>query len=138
MSTFTEYQNITYVTEKCCRCGVFFAMESQFHQQRRDHGAQFYCPNGHNQMYSKSRISELEEQLAEKSRQLTTSKCETLSERNARLSAETALAAEQLRREIAQRKLRRVKNGVCPCCKRSFHNLREHMKTKHPDALKGQ
>jgi len=27
---------------------------------------------------------------------------------------------------------RRVKNGVCPCCKRSFACLAAHMKTKHP------
>lgn len=26
----------------------------------------------------------------------------------------------------------RVKNGVCPCCTRSFSNLAAHMATKHP------
>jgi len=26
----------------------------------------------------------------------------------------------------------RVANGVCPCCKRSFTDLRRHMETKHP------
>ena len=24
-------------------------------------------------------------------------------------------------------------NGVCPCCNRSFENLRNHMHTQHPD-----
>lgn len=27
----------------------------------------------------------------------------------------------------------RVKNGVCPCCTRSFQNLKQHIATKHPD-----
>lgn len=27
----------------------------------------------------------------------------------------------------------RVKNGVCPCCNRSFSDLRRHMESKHPD-----
>jgi hypothetical protein len=26
----------------------------------------------------------------------------------------------------------RVGNGVCPCCDRSFTNLRRHMSTQHP------
>lgn len=28
---------------------------------------------------------------------------------------------------------RRVKAGVCPCCKRTFKQLVAHMKHKHPD-----
>jgi DNA-binding XRE family transcriptional regulator len=27
----------------------------------------------------------------------------------------------------------RVKNGVCPCCNRTFENLARHMSTQHPD-----
>ena len=27
----------------------------------------------------------------------------------------------------------RVKNGVCPCCNRTFVNLLRHMKSKHPE-----
>ena len=27
----------------------------------------------------------------------------------------------------------RVMNGVCPCCNRTFQNLREHMKSEHAD-----
>jgi hypothetical protein len=28
---------------------------------------------------------------------------------------------------------RRVGNGVCPCCSRSFTNLKRHIRSKHPD-----
>lgn len=50
-----------------------------------------------------------------------------------------AIAAAALGRSLTaqrgatKRLSNRVKNGVCPCCTRSFHNLREHMKTQHPD-----
>lgn len=28
---------------------------------------------------------------------------------------------------------KRIAAGVCPCCNRSFANLREHMAGQHPD-----
>lgn len=120
MSTFTEYTNLTYVTEQCFDCGVFFAMESRFHSERKTHGYKFYCPNGHSQIYKKSEVQALKEQLEQKERELRASKCETLGER-------------QLR-EKSERKLERVSRGVCPCCQRHFVNLARHMATKHPEA----
>ncbi len=30
---------------------------------------------------------------------------------------------------------RQISNGACPCCKRSFQNLVQHMKIKHPDYI---
>ena len=40
---------------------------------------------------------------------------------------------ETNRRMKAEKQLKRVHNGVCPCCNRSFQNLQKHMKTKHPE-----
>lgn len=31
----------------------------------------------------------------------------------------------------------RVGRGVCPCCNRSFENLRRHMESKHPEVKAG-
>lgn len=28
---------------------------------------------------------------------------------------------------------KRINNGVCPCCRRSFAALAQHMRRKHPD-----
>ncbi len=33
---------------------------------------------------------------------------------------------------------KRIANGVCPCCQRSFENLHKHMKTQHPDFAQGE
>lgn len=86
----------------------------------------FYCPNGHQQHYSKSEAQKLREQLETRDRELRKSKCETLNERNAKLAVEAEKAK-------VERKLARVKRGVCPCCNRSFNNLQRHMATKHAD-----
>lgn len=88
-------------------------------ENRRNNGGNFYCPNGHPQIYAKPRVKELEAELEHKENALRASKCETLQERNAK--------------EAAEKKLRRVKNGVCPCCKRTFINLARHMATKHKE-----
>jgi rubrerythrin len=47
-------------------------------------------------------------------------------------NAETARKAEAIVRGKFKAQSERVKNGVCPCCNRTFQNLMAHMKTKHP------
>lgn len=120
MSTFTEHTVLTYRTEICCDCGVHFAMAEHFYTERSTNGGMFYCPNGHPQHYTKTRVKILQGQLDQKERELRASKCETLAER-------------QLR-EKSESKLKRVNRGVCPCCQRHFVNLARHMATKHPEA----
>lgn len=45
------------------------------------------------------------------------------------------LILEENKRKESDRKLKRIHNGVCPCCNRSFVNLQRHMKTKHPEVV---
>lgn len=126
MNTITHVT--TFGTESCYSCGVLFAMPADLQNKFRNFGGTFYCPNGHGQVYSKSRLKNLEEQLEAKERELREAKCETLRKQQ-------QVEFERLGREAAEKKLRRVKNGVCPCCQRSFQNLGRHMKTKHPEAV---
>jgi Skp family chaperone for outer membrane proteins len=97
-------------------------MPQAMRQQRLDNGGDFYCPNGHGQRYTKPRCERLESELATKQKELTAARCESLAERQKREQAEAEL----------QRHKTRTKNGVCPCCNRSFINLRRHMASKHP------
>lgn len=115
-------------TESCCACGILFAMpEARYEEARRrrgPNGAVFCCPNGHRQWYTGDNAEEalrrerdrLAQQVAERDDDLR--------------RAERQQAA--LRGELTKLK-KRATNGVCPCCTRSFSNLRNHMKTKHPD-----
>lgn len=113
--------NLEFITEECCNCGVPFAMTSEMQRRLRNTpGTAFYCPAGHGQHYTaKTEAQKLKEQLADESKRL-----------QAALSRENQERAE---RQKAERKLKRVKNGVCPCCTRSFTNLRRHIATRHPE-----
>jgi hypothetical protein len=53
----------TLVIETCCDCNMKFGMDRQFYEEARDMGPKkpFYCPAGHEQWYSISRIKELEQ-----------------------------------------------------------------------------
>lgn len=123
-------------TEVCYKCGIHFAMPSDFKASRRRDKECFFCPNGHSQAYVESEADRLRKQLAEKEKEIERQK-------QARQWADDAKdrawkeAARQKKRAngykgIAVKIKKRVGNGVCPCCKRTFQNLMMHMKTKHP------
>lgn len=122
MSKYVD--GIEFITEECCSCGMPFAMTKGFYDRRRNDHKSFYCPAGHSQHYTgKSEAQRLKDKLAAKQEQLTAQ-----NSRAARLEREK----EKLSRNY--KKMRdRVKNGVCPCCNRTFRNLLNHMRTEHPD-----
>lgn len=91
----------------------------------------WYCPNGHSATYIG--MSEEDKLRARLQRE---------SDRAARLAAERdqLKASERAQRAAATRarnqrdkERKRVGNGVCPCCNRTFKQLAAHMKAKHPE-----
>lgn len=121
--------NTSFETETCCSCGMKFAMTSDFMRRRRDDHALFYCPAGHNQYYyGKTEAQKLKEQLEQRAAEV------------ARLNVRAVDAESKLGRVArAHKKMRkRIANGVCPCCNRTFQNLLRHMQTEHPDMTKEQ
>lgn len=127
------------ITEECCYagCGVLFAMTEEFVRERRKDHQWWYCPNGHQQQYSgKNEAEQLREKLEEERRQR-----QSAEQRVAMWQDEAREAEERAKRERnrangykghATRITKRAKAGVCPCCNRSFENLRRHMSTQHP------
>lgn len=106
MMVMKNFKEIT-----CYSCGCLFALESEFNRYRVNDKKSWYCPNGHIQNY----IGETEAEKLKK-----------------QLAAETSRrAAAEAREQAAERKLKRISNGVCAECNRSFVNLQRHMKTKH-------
>lgn len=107
----------------CYKCGVPFAVPAYMRKNLLDSRDTFYCPSGHPQSYiAKTEAEKYKELYEQKQRELSNKDCEII----------------QLEGELhkTQRKLKRVHNGTCPCCKRSFADLQRHMKTKHPELLK--
>jgi hypothetical protein len=110
----------------CCSCGVRFGVPEIIMGERRQNAGHIYCPNGHRLGWNESDADRLRKQLNETASKLTAAKCETATERAAKERVEAELKRHQ----------KRTKNGVCPCCHRSFQNLRRHIKTKHPTFAK--
>ena len=122
MSGFSH--GIWFEIEECCNCGMAFAMSNDFHQRRKKDHKTFYCPAGHAQHYvGKTEEQKLKDELAKKQRQLEAETSRAATFRNQR--DKVAKAHKKMRE--------RVKNGVCPCCNRSFENLRRHMESQHPE-----
>lgn len=122
MSNYVD--GIEFVTEICCNCGMPWAMTADFRKRRLKDRADFYCPAGHQQHYvGKSEEQKLRDELERKQRAL-----ESEQGRAIKLQSERDDIAR------AHKRMRdRVRNGVCPCCNRTFQNLLRHMQTEHPD-----
>lgn len=123
------YSRTLYVQE-CCACSITFAVPEDFDQRRRNDGKTFYCPAGHSQSYTKSELDRVREKLAREQAARERAQAREIHEHDQRIAAERSASAYKGR---VTRLKNRAAAGVCPCCNRSFENLRRHMSTKHPD-----
>lgn len=113
-----------------CTCGVLFAMPAAMLKARRNNGANFYCPNGHQLSFHETKADRLQAKLENAEHQRDVA-------RRQRDMAEQE-AKENERRRAAQkgattRAKKRHAAGVCPCCQRTFQNVQRHMASQHPD-----
>lgn len=125
-------ETLTFVGELMvvkCWCGMRHAIPSEMrrHQEREhDRGASFYvyCPLGHTH-------APTGESGAEKLRK----SLQWASDERARVAAERdqAEASARAYKGAATKAKKRAAAALCPCCSRSFVQLRRHMKSKHPD-----
>ncbi len=107
----------------CSECGIPHAMPRHYVQTKREDHTGWKCPNGHGQYFP-------QESDAEKlQRQLDREK-----DRRARIAAERDQLAASLRSQkgATTRAKKRAAAALCPCCNRSFVQLRRHMQAKHP------
>lgn len=116
---------LTVTSAECCQCGHLVFMSTDFATRRhRDHRSWYCLSCGQAQGWTgESDIQKLQKELAaERERKMA-----ALDEAN-RMRAE----ADEAKR-ASERLRKRAHAGVCPCCKRSFENVRRHIKTKHPN-----
>lgn len=117
----------TVETLDCATCGVVFGIDRRFIAQRRKDGRDFYCPNGHSLSFKESDADRLR-------RRVKSLEAQTTHERDQRQAAERS--ARAYKGQVTKIR-RRVGNGVCPCCNRSFADLHRHMAGQHPDFAGG-
>lgn len=122
-TTFTEF--ITLERISCGGCGGVYALNAEFLWDRRNESGGWTCPYCKQvRGYWESALDKARKELDVAQVALRAAKCEAINARDAATKAESLLS----------RKMKRVGNGVCPCCNRTFANLARHMKTKHPKA----
>ncbi len=115
-----------FVTKTCGECGIQFGLQEGFDNDNQRNGGTWYCPNGHGRVYTEPEVKKLERQLTREMARHDQTKA------NLQGTKRTLIAERGHRTRLKNR----IKNGVCPCCNRSFQNLYKHMKSQHPDYAK--
>lgn len=115
-------------------CSITHAIPTRLHDDalRAGHSKiSWYCPNGHPATFrGRSAEDELREKLEREQRRAG----RFAAERDQALASERAQRAAATRaRNERDKERKRVGNGVCPCCNRTFTNLQRHMASKHPE-----
>lgn len=121
--TFLIAYQITLESLTCGTCGVNFAVDASLLETWRKEKGSFHCPNGHVRGWRESEADRLKKALAVETQRRTMAESTATAEAKRAKKAEDALSRER----------RRVGNGVCPCCDRTFANLMRHMAAKHPE-----
>ncbi len=110
----------------CGKCGGIYAIAERYRHQKCEQGGYWNCPYckcfwG----YGTSEFERMRKQLetANNSRDFYARRL------NEEVRSKRAVRAHLTR---SKKKLERIAHGVCPCCNRSFQNLRRHMSVKHP------
>jgi hypothetical protein len=117
----------------CCHksCDAYIIMPAEIVAQYRKNHDWWYCHRGHQQHFSgKSKEEKLKAELAEKERELQREikRKEWAQQGEKRAEYQRRAAKGQLTKTK-----NRIKNGVCPCCNRTFKDLARHMAGQHPD-----
>ena len=124
-AALTACVTLVEVPGGCPRCGVPFAIPSHLLDQRQRNAGDLFCPSGHAMSWKETEADRLKKIVEERDRQLAAETKKREWAEQAAKKAEQAAAATK----------RRAAHGVCPCCKRSFANVRRHMATKHPKEI---
>jgi len=112
------------VIEECYKCHIPFGITRNFRQARLDNGGEFFCPNGHGQIFLKTNVAKLEERLKRQKIELDLAQRAFENERKRRKDEQNS---HRTTRGHVTRIKNRVAAGVCPCCNRQFQNLKRHM-----------
>jgi hypothetical protein len=128
--TIDVLNTLTIAITACHACGVQFGMPKSLLAARRADGKGFWCPNGHSLAFRETETDRLRKELERTKRRAESLDAMATSALDQLASERKALSAT--RGQLTKTR-KRIANGVCPCCHRSFVKLAAHMQTKHPD-----
>lgn len=111
-------------------CDALVIMPATMMQEFRDNHNRWYCYRGHPRCFlGESEEEKLKDQLAAKEKQLQR---EIKRKEWAQQAEKKAEYQRRAAKGLLTKARNRIKNGVCPCCNRTFKNLARHMEGQHP------
>lgn len=128
--TFTGTMQIL----KCGECSIPHAIPSELYTDRLNNGGNWWCPNGHKLHFTQTENDKLERELAAEKRRRQWSEARESSTRDQLHATERSLRGHKAAKTRIKN---RIAAGVCPCCNRSFQDVRRHMAGQHPDFANG-
>jgi len=127
-----EYSVIT-----CCKeeCGFQFALPFCFTERLKENHNSFYCPKCRTgQFFPQKSDKEILESKLKRVQEERDFFMDQSSRNERRLTAHKGVITKVKKKLNSAEQ--RVANGVCPCCNKSFKNVRLHMRSKHPGFIK--
>jgi hypothetical protein len=115
---------IDFTMLECGGCGIPFFVPTKWKNNKVSTHGSFNCPNGCDRQF----CGETKEEKLQ--RELEQVKQQRLREQE---ELQNKWLDEMGRANKLEKQLKKVHKGTCPCCKRSFENLKRHMETKHPE-----
>jgi len=116
---------LTFQHYDCWVCGMPFGLSAGTVKAFVREHTPFHCPKGCRLRFGKSDADVLREQLDTQMAATQRANRRLQDERRSHAGTKGALTKAK----------RRIAAGVCPCCSRSFKQLRRHMQSQHPEYL---
>lgn len=123
------------VDKHCPTCHIHYAAPRAMFTYKNENNEGWYCPNGHQVVYRQSALTKAKEEADAARRERDRLK------QNEAWYAERYTADQNEKRDLTRangalkgsltKVRKRVGQGVCPCCNRSFGDLARHMASKH-------
>lgn len=121
---------ITLEVHTCGECGIHFGMPERFVKERREDGKTFHCPNGHPRVFREPEIERLKKEVAAAERKANQYQGWYKAEQSDHEHTRHRLSATK---GVVTKTKKRIADGICPCCNKSFKVLAKHMAEKHPE-----
>ncbi len=130
--SITQIICVTLVQVDCISCKAIFGMTKTADDNYQNNHKSFNCPYCDNSMFypGKSDIEREREKTQRALSQLEQQEALTKYQKKRALSYQYQARAEK---GAKTRLKNRVKNGICPCCNRTFQNLARHINGQHPE-----
>lgn len=121
------------LTITCHKCSIKYGVPDYWLTTRKEDGNTIWCPNGHTAAYGVEGEADRLRRERDKLKQ-DIAYWEDNSQRQRETIEAERRTASALRGQITKLK-KRASAGVCPCCNRTFAQLRNHMRTQHPEYI---